>query len=872
MPGQSKPSAAAHKARQKARRKLRLLSQRDVLLRSIQLPDGAAVGDGFRCVALSAQSEIDWAAVPKALRPNPNGEQGAREQRKMLQIQTFHDILVGVGASAAARRVVDFGCGSGGVSLCLAALFPRCTFLLVDPFERSIALAKKQAKSAGLSNVEFQVCKAEAFRADDPFEFEVGLSLKACADEPDHVQRLCVARGAAFVIWPCCTGTCGACAGGAEHAVARPSSQWLAQQLGTDAVAAVVAPAQAAPAAPGSGSAAPPVPPSGDGGGHLSPVAAAFDLLASGCDHSAVDAAGAVAAVVASCVGEAAPTEDAGAGAGAGTGEGAGPLEMGEQEAAVLALQCRERCAAVLAVDRAQRAAEAAGGDGGGGGGYNVSVLAVSTAAAGPESQAPGQSQAAASGTCSQEAAAAGSAGGAADVPAARCELLLCGLPPSTGPAVAAGSETEAGFAALAVRPQTLLWTTRDSAPPLRAPQQPAAKVLQKKQKKTQMLAREAQAEAGAAKEAASADKAAPGLGEVAKGWVVRDVGAAQDAATEAASHSVAGAADAAEPPRCSYFMKRQQRSCRNFAAAGLGLCVNHTPAALEAQRVRSEEQKAAREDGAGAGAGDGAGVPKAPKKRPARISATQKRMANPFAQQYQIPAEALAPDSLFADPQLPIHIDVGCAKGRLMQQLAQQQMQPGQPPGQPGPGTVGPLMNFVGVEIREDLVEAANAWRDAQAPPPRNLHFVATNINVSLRPLLSQFLPSPRCIGCVSVQFPDPWHRARHRRRRIVQTRLVRQIARLLRLDGYAYVSSDRLDVAEDMVERFRAHGDFAPMRALGQARDAWAAKAAGAGVGAGAGADASGMWEVDAQGWLLRNPIGVSARVFYCPLSRAV
>jgi hypothetical protein len=61
---------------------------------------------------------------------------------------------------------VDFGCGSGGVSLCLAALFPRCTFLLVDPFERSIALAKKQAKTRTKAAKRQATQSKEATRAD----------------------------------------------------------------------------------------------------------------------------------------------------------------------------------------------------------------------------------------------------------------------------------------------------------------------------------------------------------------------------------------------------------------------------------------------------------------------------------------------------------------------------------------------------------------------------------------------------------------------------------------------------------------------------------------------------------------------------------
>jgi methylase of polypeptide subunit release factors len=51
------------------------------------------------------------------------------------------------------------GCGSGNVSLPLAALLPRCRFTLVDRNAYAVQLAQSRAEHAGLSNVDrFLAC------------------------------------------------------------------------------------------------------------------------------------------------------------------------------------------------------------------------------------------------------------------------------------------------------------------------------------------------------------------------------------------------------------------------------------------------------------------------------------------------------------------------------------------------------------------------------------------------------------------------------------------------------------------------------------------------------------------------------------------
>ncbi len=55
---------------------------------------------------------------------------------------------------ALAGRVLDLGCGWGGIGVALAAKHPECRLVLSDINERAVALARKNAARNRLNNVE----------------------------------------------------------------------------------------------------------------------------------------------------------------------------------------------------------------------------------------------------------------------------------------------------------------------------------------------------------------------------------------------------------------------------------------------------------------------------------------------------------------------------------------------------------------------------------------------------------------------------------------------------------------------------------------------------------------------------------------------
>jgi tRNA (guanine-N7-)-methyltransferase len=162
----------------------------------------------------------------------------------------------------------------------------------------------------------------------------------------------------------------------------------------------------------------------------------------------------------------------------------------------------------------------------------------------------------------------------------------------------------------------------------------------------------------------------------------------------------------------------------------------------------------------------------------------------NPLSYKYKTPVELPAWNNLYANSTQALHLDIGCARGKFLLQMA----------------ALHPQINFLGVEIRQPLVDEANENRDRLNLS--NLHFLYCNINNSLAPLLAS-LPKD-VLQCVSIQFPDPWFKQRHMKRRVVQPELVNLLAEYLIEGGTIFLQSDVEEIAIEMRDRFRANPIF--------------------------------------------------------------
>ena len=156
----------------------------------------------------------------------------------------------------------------------------------------------------------------------------------------------------------------------------------------------------------------------------------------------------------------------------------------------------------------------------------------------------------------------------------------------------------------------------------------------------------------------------------------------------------------------------------------------------------------------------------------------------NPLAPFYVFEPEPIEIEKVFANPELPLHLDLGCARGRFLLKMAE----------------VEKPRNFLGVEIREPLVEEAN--KIAQEKSLDNVHYKFCNAMLSLGKLLEK-LPE-NILQTVSIQFPDPWFKKKHAKRRMVNVELVETLKKHLADSGKIFVQTDIEFLAGEMFTLF--------------------------------------------------------------------
>eukprot|EP00850_Spirogloea_muscicola_P002195 SM000008S22284 [mRNA] locus=s8:827771:830537:- [translate_table: standard] len=189
----------------------------------------------------------------------------------------------------------------------------------------------------------------------------------------------------------------------------------------------------------------------------------------------------------------------------------------------------------------------------------------------------------------------------------------------------------------------------------------------------------------------------------------------------------------------------------------------------------------------------------------------------NPLKASLMTPVEVPDWSEVFADPTLPLSVDIGCGSGRLLMVLAKRS---------------NGLENYLGLEIRERLVERCLLW--TQELCLSNIHFFVANASISFDSILATY---PGKLRNVFILCPDPHFKKRHQKRRVLQEELVQAIVKRLEPEGQVFIQSDVEGVARDMMEQLEQHAGplLAPAPQHGD------------------GTAACG------DGWLLHNPLGI-------------
>ena len=134
-----------------------------------------------------------------------------------------------------------------------------------------------------------------------------------------------------------------------------------------------------------------------------------------------------------------------------------------------------------------------------------------------------------------------------------------------------------------------------------------------------------------------------------------------------------------------------------------------------------------------------------------------------------------------------PVELEIGCAEAQFLFERAERD----------------PARSYVGLEIREDLVRLVNRRARTSGLP---VHAVFCHAQLHLPDLFP-----PGSVERVYVNFPDPWFKRRHQKRRMVDAVLADAIARVTRPGADVFVQTDVWAIALDAMSVLERDGRFA-------------------------------------------------------------
>lgn len=105
------------------------------------------------------------------------------------------------------------------------------------------------------------------------------------------------------------------------------------------------------------------------------------------------------------------------------------------------------------------------------------------------------------------------------------------------------------------------------------------------------------------------------------------------------------------------------------------------------------------------------------------------------------------------------------------------------------------PETDFIGIEVHPPGV--GTLINEAQAQGIENLRVYLADANDVLDECFA-----PQSIDRLQLYFPDPWHKKKHNKRRIVQPQFIQQVREKLRLGGVLHMATDWQHYAEQMLE----------------------------------------------------------------------
>jgi len=152
----------------------------------------------------------------------------------------------------------------------------------------------------------------------------------------------------------------------------------------------------------------------------------------------------------------------------------------------------------------------------------------------------------------------------------------------------------------------------------------------------------------------------------------------------------------------------------------------------------------------------------------------------NPLSSNFKQIEKIPSLNEMFGDSESNLHLDIGCAAGEFLFDLA----------------LFNTSWNYLGIEIREKLVK--NAKFKVFRKEIKNLYFIFGNANNILNDLQCKFII--KNLKSISFNFPDPWFKKRHHKRRIIQPEFINILSNSLQKGTLIFVKTDVKDLFDYM------------------------------------------------------------------------
>ncbi len=164
---------------------------------------------------------------------------------------------------------------------------------------------------------------------------------------------------------------------------------------------------------------------------------------------------------------------------------------------------------------------------------------------------------------------------------------------------------------------------------------------------------------------------------------------------------------------------------------------------------------------------------------RQGRVSNAQQRCYDTLMPQYGIPysAQPLDLDTAFGRP-APKILEIGFGMGETTAAIAQ----------------AHPQNDYLTIEVHTPGV--GSLLKQIGEMNLTNIRIIQHDAVEVLRDMLAD-----NVLDGVHIFFPDPWHKTRHNKRRLIQPPFVAQLVKKLKPGGYIHVATDWQDYAEQVL-----------------------------------------------------------------------